>query len=68
VDFVYHTCSADFSRICTSDGLVHTVDNDGENVIYDHAFNQLFEMEAQVLVSATQFIAAGRKSQKSACY
>jgi len=47
---------------------VHTIDNDGENVIYDHAFNQLFEMEAQMLVSATQFIAAGGNSQKSARY
>jgi hypothetical protein len=39
------------------EGVLHAVDNEGEHVIYDHAFNQLFQVEAMVLISATQMIA-----------
>ena len=38
-----------------SDGVVHAIDDDGENVIYDSAFNDLFQLESDILFSATQF-------------
>jgi hypothetical protein len=42
-------------------GVVHAFDTDGEPVIYDAAFNQLFQMEALILVSATQYIAIAER-------
>jgi len=38
-----------------ANGVVHTVDTDGEIVIYDTAYDELFRLEAEVLLTATQF-------------
>ena len=44
-----------------AEGVIHARDGDGELVVYDQAFNDIFQLEARVLVAATLMVKAAER-------